>query len=113
MLGSLQDIRCSPLKTLDGIRKVGWTRRVVVTDVSEWLAKRDDTLWDVVIANLFVHHFSPGELQRLLVGIASRTNVFLCCEPRRSFLALTGSHLIGLLGAGPVRSWDRPAGGSL
>ena len=32
--------------------------------------------------------------------------VFLCCEPRRSALPLAGSHLIGLLGAGPVTRQD-------
>jgi hypothetical protein len=93
-------------QTLEGMHEVGWTPRVVVTDVFEWLAKRDDTRWDVVVANLFVHHFSSGELERLLVGIALRTDVFLCCEPRRSALALTGSHLIGLLGVGPVTRHD-------
>jgi hypothetical protein len=93
-------------ETLDGMREVGWTPRVMVTDVFEWLAKRDDTRWDVVVANLFVHHFSAGELERLLVGIAARTSVFLCCEPRRSALALAGSHMIGLLGASPVSRHD-------
>jgi hypothetical protein len=70
------------------------------------LAKRDDGRWDLVFANLFVHHFSAGALEKLLVGIAARSNVFLFCEPRRSVLALTGSHLIGLLGAGPVTRHD-------
>jgi hypothetical protein len=93
-------------QTLDGIREVGWTPRVMVADVFEWLAKRDDPRWDVVVANLFVHHFSSRELERLLVGIAARTRLFLCCEPRRSALALAGSHLIGLLGAGPVSRHD-------
>jgi hypothetical protein len=93
-------------QTLDGMREVGWTPHVMATDVFEWLAKPDDARWDVVFANLFVHHFSSGALEKLLVGIAARTNVFLCCEPRRSVLALTGSHLIGLLGAGPVTRHD-------
>ena len=93
-------------QTLDGMRKVGWTPRVETTDVFEWLAKRDETRWDVVVANLFVHHFSFDQLERLLVGIAARTRVFLCCEPRRSALALAGGHMIGLLGAGPVTRHD-------
>jgi hypothetical protein len=93
-------------ETLDGMRGVGWTPRIMVTDVFEWLAMRDDIRWDVVVANLFVHHFSSGELERLLVEIAARTRVFLCCEPRRSGLALVASHLIGLLGAGPVSRHD-------
>jgi len=93
-------------QTLDGIREVGWTPHVVVTDVFDWLAKRDNTRWDVVVANLFMHHFSSGELERLVVEIAARTGVFLCCEPRRGALALAGSHMIGLLGAGPVTRHD-------
>ena len=92
--------------TLDGIRKAGWTPTVVAMDVFDWLAQRDDARWDVVLANLFVHHFASGDLQRLLAGIAARTCVFLCCEPRRSALALAGSHMVGLLGAGPVTRRD-------
>ena len=93
-------------QTLDGIRKAGWTPAAVTMDVFDWLAQRDDSRWDVVLANLFVHHFASGELERLLAGIAARTCVFLCCEPRRSALALAGSHMVGLLGAGPVTRQD-------
>jgi hypothetical protein len=75
-------------------------------DVFDWLAQRDDSRWDVVLANLFVHHFTSGELRRLLTGVAARTGVFLCCEPRRSALALAGSHMVGLLGAGRVTRRD-------
>ena len=93
-------------QTLDGIREAGWTPTVVAMDVFDWLAQRDDSRWDVVLAHLFVHHFASGELQRLLAGIAARAHVFLCCEPRRSALALAGSHMVGLLGAGPVTRQD-------
>ena len=50
--------------------------------------------------------FRQTDLPRLLRGIAARTRVFLCCEPRRSALPLAGSHLVGLLGAGPVTRQD-------
>jgi hypothetical protein len=93
-------------QTLHDMREIGWTPRVVAMDVFDWLAQRDDSRWDAVVANLFVHHFSSGELPRLLAGIAARTGLFLCCEPRRSALALAGSHVIGLLGAGPVTRQD-------
>ena len=93
-------------QTLDGMREVGWTPRVEMMDVFEWPAKRDDARWDVIVANLFVHHFSSDELEGLLVGIAARARVFFCCEPRRCALALAGSHMIGLLGAGPVTRHD-------
>jgi hypothetical protein len=93
-------------ETQDGLRHVGWTPRVEAMDVFDWLATPDDVLWDVVFANLFIHHFSSRELVRLLQGIARRARVFVCCEPRRSALALAGSRLIGLLGAGPVTRRD-------
>lgn len=92
--------------TLHSLREVGWTPRVVVTDVFDWLAKREPEGWDVVIANLFVHHFSADQLERLFTEISLSARVFLCCEPRRSSMALAGSHLIGLLGAGPVTRQD-------
>lgn len=92
--------------TLEGLRKVGWTPRVETADVFDWLTISDDMRWDIVFANLFMHHFSPSELARLLAGIAARSRVFLCCEPRRSVMPLVGSHLIGLLGAGPVTRQD-------
>ena len=93
-------------QTLTGIREAGWTPTVMALDVFDWVAQRDDSRWDVVLANLFVHHFASDELQRLLAGIAARTCVFVCCEPRRSALALAGSHMIGLLGAGRVTRRD-------
>jgi hypothetical protein len=92
--------------TQDGLRQVGWKPSVETMDVFDWLATPDDTRWDVVFASLFMHHFSASELVRLLRGIAARTQVFFCCEPRRSALALAGSHVIGLLGAGPVTQQD-------
>lgn len=93
-------------RTLDGLRRAGWNPRAVAMDVFDWMAKPEDTRWDVVFANLFMHHFSSLELGRLLGAIAARTRVFLCCEPRRSALPLAASHLLGVLGAGPVTRHD-------
>jgi hypothetical protein len=93
-------------ETQDGLRQVGWKPSVETMDVFDWLATPDETRWDVVFASLFMHHFSSSELVGLLHGIAARTQVFLCCEPRRSALALAGSRMIGLLGAGPVTRHD-------
>jgi hypothetical protein len=92
--------------TLDAIRNLGWTPHVLTVDVFDWLERHDNSCPDVVIANLFLHHFSSDELARLLPGIAARSRIFLCCEPRRSALSLAGSHCIGLLGAGPVTRRD-------
>jgi hypothetical protein len=93
-------------RTLDALRRLGWVPSVVAMDVFDWLARPHATRWDVIFANLFIHHFSDQPLMRLLAGIEQRCRVFFCCEPRRSALPLAGSHLIGLLGTGPVTRKD-------
>jgi hypothetical protein len=93
-------------QTLVALRNCGWTPSVVAMDVFDWMAKPDAVCWDVVFATLFIHHFSDEPLARLLAGIEQRSRVFFCCEPRRSALPLVGSHLVGLLGAGPVTRKD-------
>ncbi len=84
--------------TLEEIHKLGWTPRVLAVDIFNWLEGHDDSRTDVVFANLFMHHFSSTELARLLVGIAARSRVFLCCEPRRSALLSGGKPLHRLAG---------------
>ena len=93
-------------RTLDAVRNLGWTPRVLAMDVFDWLAGADANLADVIFANLFIHHFSTEPLARMLAGIEQRCRVFFCCEPRRSALPLAGSYLVGLLGAGPVTRKD-------
>lgn len=93
-------------QTLKGLHDVGWTPNVVTMDVFEWLERPTAARWDMVVANLFMHHFSPDALARLLAGIAARSDIFFCCEPRRSALPLAASHMVGLLGAGPVTRQD-------
>jgi 2-polyprenyl-3-methyl-5-hydroxy-6-metoxy-1,4-benzoquinol methylase len=70
----------------------GWTARPCVMDVLDWAraatgASADtNTRWDVVIANLFLHHFESLELTRVLEAIAASTDDLVACEPRRAGL---------------------------
>ena len=93
-------------ETLHGLRLAGWSPTVATVDVFDWLDRPQAVPWDVVIANLFVHHFLPDDLARLLHAISSSTSLFFCCEPRRHTVALAGSHAVGLLGAGPITRED-------
>ncbi len=92
--------------TLHGLREAGWSPTVAVADVFDWLARSRRGPWDIIVANLFVHHFEGEELSRLLIAVAEATPLFFCCEPRRSATALIGSHLVGLIGAGAVTRED-------
>lgn len=92
--------------TLKGFDDVGWTPNVVAMDLFEWLERPSVAHWDIIIANLFIHHFSSDDLHHLLPEIAARCHVFFCCEPSRSAFPLAASHLVRLLGAGPVTRQD-------
>ena len=82
--------------------------RVVRADALEFL-QRPGARFDAIVANLFLHHFAPAPLARLLALAARRTGLFIACEPRRSRLALHASRLLGLLGCNDVTRHDAAA----
>lgn len=101
--------------TLAAYAQIGWQATVQVVDVLDWAAATPAghldgepmaQQWDVVVANLFMHHFEGAPLAALLAAIEQRTRRFLACEPRRSRLALVGSHLVGAIGANAVTRED-------
>ena len=85
---------------------VGWRAQAVATDVCAWLSQPATVVPDVIVANLFLHHFDAAGLSALLSQIAGRTRVLIACEPRRSSSALMGSHLLGLIGCNDVSRHD-------
>ena len=99
--------------TLAGYAALGWQASAQVSDVFDWVASGSDLLngtsaprWDVIVVNLFLHHFEGAQLDALLKAVASRADSFLACEPRRGMFALAGSHLIGVIGANAVTRED-------
>ncbi|GDY19378.1 hypothetical protein LBMAG56_07230 [Verrucomicrobiota bacterium] len=84
---------------------LGWSVAGVATDVFAWLEQASPRV-DVMLANLFLHHFPDPALAALLRLAAARTNLFLACEPRRSPLALAAARLLGLLGCNRVTRHD-------
>jgi len=106
-----------PLVSRTTVRRyaeLGWTATAKVGDVFDWAAsstaaqRRGSAAlrWDVIVANLFLHHFDGAALAGLLSTIAARTDRFFACEPRRDWLALAGSHLVGAIGANAVTRED-------
>ena len=78
----------------------------VTADVFDWLADPPAARVDAIVANLFLHHFVADDVQRMMALIARRARAFIACEPRRSSLALAGSHLLGLVGCNDVTRHD-------
>ena len=96
--------------TLAGYAQLGWTAKVEVADVLDWAAAAAAATlsapWDLVTTSLFLHHFEGPRLDALLEGIAAGAQRFFACEPRRDWLALAGSHLVGAIGANAVTRED-------
>jgi SAM-dependent methyltransferase len=97
--------------TIERYRGLGWTARGVAADVFDWAGdatarSRVDGRLDVIVANLFLHHFGSDELVRLFRAVGDAGNAFFACEPRRAGLALVGSHLIGALHVNAVTRTD-------
>jgi len=102
--------------------ELGWTTRVEVADALDWAATGVPAAdassaaasaptpgapsWDLITTTLFLHHLDGAQLDALLAAIASRSHRFFACEPRRAWLALAGSHLVGAIGANAVTRED-------
>lgn len=85
---------------------LGWRAKPVTTDIFEWIEQADAGAFDVVSANLFLHHFQGGPLVRLLAAMPTLAPVFLATEPRRSRLALWSTALLRFIGANDVTLHD-------
>ena len=98
--------------TLAAYAQLGWRAQPLQADVLDWAAPQHGAAgpgaqrWDVIIANLFLHHFEGVYLARLLGAVAARCQRFVACEPRRSTVALLASHAVGLIGANAVTRQD-------
>ncbi len=92
--------------TLAAYAELGWTARPSVIDVLQWAAHSEANEWDLVIANLFLHHFDDAQLRVLLAAIEARSRCFIAHEPRRSWVARAGSRLVGAIGANSVTRTD-------
>ncbi len=84
--------------------ELGCTVEAIRGDVFTWLQNARPAT--VITANLFLHHFTDDSLATLLKLAAERSEVFIACEPRRSWLSRTGSGLLGLLGCNGVTRHD-------
>jgi hypothetical protein len=95
--------------TVAAYAALGWTATVQTVDALDWAQQphgRSASAWDLVSTSLFLHHFEAEPLSVLLGAVAARSWRFFAFEPRRSALALAGSHLVGVIGANAVTRQD-------
>ena len=91
-------------QTLAAFAFLGWRAEAVTADVFDWL--RGDSTTDVVIANLFLHHFHDLSLAGMFRAVADRARLFIAIEPRRAPWPLLGSRLLWAIGCNRVTRHD-------
>ena len=89
-------------------RELHWNATPLAVEAIEWLERTPAAL-DAICTNLFLHHFEPPALRRLLSLVSARTRLFIACEPRRSRIALAASRALWLAGCGPETRHDAVA----
>jgi hypothetical protein len=94
-------------ETLAAFAALGWPVEAVVADVFDWLQTRGTN--QVVIANLFLHHFETARLAGLLRLVAQHAKVFIAAEPRRSPWPRLCSRLLWVMGCNDVTRHDAVA----
>ncbi len=92
-------------KTMRHFVSLNWDVRQVAADVHTFLSQPSLDA-DVIIANLFLHHFQDDALRQLFRAVASHTSLFVACEPRRSQLALKACRMLPLIGCNDITRHD-------
>jgi Methyltransferase domain len=93
-------------ETREGFGTLQWHVETVTADVFEFIEQEEWPKVDMIIANLFLHHFSREQLARLFAKTAQLSRVFVACEPRRAALAMIGSRLLWAIGCNRVTRHD-------
>ena len=88
--------------SLRAFESLGWEAREIVTDVFEWSPANGE----IVIANLFLHHFDDNQLVSLFQRIAARASLFIAVEPRRAQWPLFCSRLLWAIGCNDITRHD-------
>jgi hypothetical protein len=83
---------------------LGWRAKIIVADVFDWL--KTVAVGEIMIANLFLHHFEDAQLAELLRLISHRAKVFIAIEPQRAPWPLFCSRQLWAIGCNNVTRHD-------
>jgi hypothetical protein len=91
-------------QTLAAFASLGWRAEAGTADVFDWSPAGAPA--EVVIANLFLHHFDDQRLADLFRTIASHARLFIALEPHRGRWPLFCSRLLWAIGCNQVTRHD-------
>lgn len=98
-----------PQQRIDQFAELGWRAEAVASDACAWMEQGPEPGFDLVMANLFLHHFKGEALARLLAAAGRLSPVLCATEPRRSLRALAAARLLGAIGANAITRHDAEA----
>ena len=90
--------------TIASFTSLGWHADAIVADVFDWPQASAAT--EIVIANLFLHHFDDTRLADLFRMIAGRARWFIAIEPQRASWPLFCSRLLWAIGCSSLTRHD-------
>ena len=90
--------------TIASFTPLGWHADAIVADVFDWPQVSAAT--EIVIANLFLHHFDDTRLADLFRMIAGRARWFIAIEPQRASWPLFCSRLLWAIGCSSLTRHD-------
>jgi len=105
LLDRLETVRAS---TLSAFTTLGWRAEASVADALDWAATTTRPA-EIVVANLFLHHFSEAQLARLFTGVARWARLFVAVEPRRGAWPLFCTRWLWAIGCNNVTCHDAKA----
>jgi len=85
-----------------------WRVEPAKGDVFQWLRGPKPEKVEVILANLFLHHFQEKELRTLFEEVADKAQTFIAVEPRRSRHGMFFSRLLWCIGCNSVTRHDAP-----
>jgi hypothetical protein len=91
-------------ETLAAFSKTGWRADALVADVFDWA--RDS---EIIIANLFLHHFRDARLTELFRLIGQTTTLFIAIEPHRFYFPFPCAQTLRLIGCSQITLHDAEA----
>jgi SAM-dependent methyltransferase len=89
-------------ETLAAFNTLNWHAETIVVDVFNWPPLESD----IVIANLFLHHFEDARLTELLHQVERHTHLFVAIEPRRGCWPWLASRFLWAIGCNDVTRHD-------
>jgi hypothetical protein len=94
--------------TRNAFRALTWNAALVITDVFQGLEQLLEESCQVMVANLFLHHFTASQLGELFAAIGERIELFIALEPNRSLFTLAFSQWVRVIGCNEITQHDAP-----